>query len=268
MFVLTQSLAPAIAEPAMRRALLLLLLVALALAWQAPAWLLGRDLAERSGGLVELRNSAGTIWHGEADAIVRGNVAGARDIFLGRVAWRAERFDWQRRAVIVEVTQTPGGARLTTIGVGRDRVDVAGSARIPAAIAGRVRLLAGWTFAGDIVLDTDTLAWTGGAGSGAATAQWHNASVVPPDLPGGFALGDVTAQIAIDPGGVTIAARNTGGDVEITADAASRSGRISLLLQPRASPGGMSPAQAAWLQSHTMGRTPRGYTIDAGWPGR
>ncbi len=245
--------------------MLLLLLVIVALAWQAPAWLAGREVLARSGGLIELRNASGTIWQGEADVIARGNPGAARDIFLGRVEWRVARFDWGRRAMIAEVRQAPGGAKPLSIALARDRIDVAGGARIPAALAARIRLLAGWTFAGDVVLDTDALAWTDGIAAGAASAQWDNATLTPPDLPGGFALGAVTARITLDAGGIAIAAKNTGGDIELTGEASSRTGRIALLLQPRAS---ASAAQAAWLQTHTMGRTPHGYTIDAGWPGR
>lgn len=255
----------------MRRALLLVLLLALLLAWQAPAWLLGRDVNVRSGGLLELRNATGTLWNGEADAVIGATGSGARDVFIGRISWRVERFDWTRRALIATVRQTPGGTRPIALTVARDSIDAAGSVRVPAALAARIPLLAGWLFAGDVVLDSDALTWSAGVATGAAVAQWRSAMVVPPDLPGGFVLGEVTARIALEPGGITISARNSGGDLELTADASSRSGRISLLLQPRtAAPGAASAAtaQSTWLQTHTMGHTARGYTIDAGWPRR
>ena len=251
----------------MRRLLLLLVLVAIALAVQAPAWLLARSVQERSGGMLELRNASGTLWNGQADAVVRGKAAGEREILLGRLAWRAERIDWQHRALIFDVRQTPAGPRPATIALGADRIRYAGSARLPAAIAGRVRLLAGWTIAGEVVVDTDALEWADGAGTGAATALWRSASLVPPDLPGGFALGEVTARVTLDGAAVVVSVRNSGGDLELTGDASSRAGTVALLLQPRAG-AGASGALIAWLQSHTMGRTPRGYTIDAGWPGR
>lgn len=243
--------------------LLLLLLVVIALAVQAPAWLLGRSVNDRSGGLVELRNTSGTIWNGEADAVVRGKTAAEREIFLGRMAWRVERIDWQHRALIIAARQAPAGPRPATIALGADRIRFAGSARLPASVAENIRLLAGWTIAGDIVVDSDAVEWADGAGTGAATVLWHSATLVPPDLPGGFVLGEVTARVAIDGTAVAVSIRNSGGDIELTGDASSRSGKVSLLLQPRA---GASGAQIAWLQSHTMGRTPRGYAIDAGWP--
>jgi hypothetical protein len=252
----------------MRRLLLLLILVAVALAAQAPAWLLERSVEERSGGMVALRNVAGTIWNGEADAVVRGKSPTDRDLSLGRLAWRVAGIDWHRQAVLFDVRQTPAGPRSAVFALGADHIRLAGSTRLPAAVGGRVPLLRGWTLGGEIVVDTDALEWANGTGAGAATALWRGASVVPPDLPGGFVLGEVSARVTLDGAAVTVAVRNSGGDIELTGDASSAAGTVALLLQPRAGAAGTSAAQMAWLQSHTMGRTPRGYTIDARWPGR
>jgi Type II secretion system (T2SS), protein N len=252
----------------MRRLLLLLMLLAIALAAQAPAWLLARSVQERSGNMIELRNASGTIWNGQADAIFRGKTAGEREISAGSIAWRAVRIDWQHRALIFDVRQTPAGPRPLTLALGADSIRLAGGGRLPATVAGRIPLLAGWTIAGEVVVDTDALEWANGTGTGAATALWRSASLVPPDLPGGFALGEVTARITLDSAAIVASVRNSGGDIELTGDASSRTGTVALLLQPRAGSSGTSGAQIAWLQSHTMGRTPRGYTIDAGWPGR
>ena len=249
----------------MLRLLLLLVLVAIALAVQAPAWLVGHNVQERSGGIMELRHTSGTIWNGQADAIVRGAAAGERDVSLGRVAWRVDRIDWPQRTLIVGVSQTPPAPRPATIVVGAHDIRLGGSVRVPAAIAGTIRLLAGWGIGGEVVIDTDALQWARSTGTGTATAQWHNATLVPPDLPDGFALGEVSARVALDGTATVVSVRNSGGDLELTGDASSRTRTIALLLQPRA---GASSAQLAWLQSHTMGRTPRGYNIDAGWPGR
>ena len=249
----------------MRTILLLLALMAIALVVQAPAWLVGRSIQARTDGLVELRRTAGTVWNGEADAVVKGGPAAKREIFLGRVAWRAERIDWQQRAVSVSLRQTPAGPRPATITLGGDHLRVAGGARLPAALAGSIRWLAGWALAGDVAVDSDGLEWTGGSGTGAATAVWRGAILVPPDLPGGIALGEVTARVAVTGAAATVSIANSGGDIELAGEASSQTGRVSLSLQPRA---GATAAQVAWLQSHTMGRTARGYTIDAGWPGR
>ena len=75
----------------MGRILLLLALVAVALAVQAPAWLLTRNLEEHSGGTLSLRNATGTVWRGEADTAIRGQPAARGDHALGRLAWRVER---------------------------------------------------------------------------------------------------------------------------------------------------------------------------------
>lgn len=249
----------------MRRLLLLLGLVALALAVQAPAWLLARGVQERTGGIVELRDPAGTIWIGQADALVRGTAPGGRETAIGRLAWRLERIDWQHGALVFDLRQTPPAPRPTTIAIGTDRIRIAGEARLPAAAAGVLPMLRGWSIAGEALIDTDTLEVADGARTGKARVLWRNATVVPPDFPAGFALGEVTALVTLDGAAAVVAVRNSGGDLELTADASSREGKMALLLQPRA---GASAALLAWLQSHTMGRTPRGYSIDAGWPGR
>ena len=249
----------------MGRILLLLALLAIALAVQAPAWLLAHAIEDQSGGALSLRNAAGTVWRGEADAAVRGQPAGRRDQALGRVAWRVERLDWDRRALLMTVRQPPAGAPPVTLALGADRIRFAGSMRLPAAVAGRHRLLAGWTLGGEVSVDSDGLEWAAGAGAGTVTALWRNATLAPPDLPGGFALGEVTASIALGGAAPAASLRNSGGDVELSGEGSAQSGKIALLLQPRA---GATPAQIAWLQSHTMGRTARGYTIETGWPGR
>ncbi|MBK7470108.1 MAG: type II secretion system protein N [Betaproteobacteria bacterium] len=249
----------------MGRILLLLALVAIALAVQAPAWLLARTLEEQSGGTLSLRNATGTVWRGEADAAIRGQPAARRDQALGRVAWRVERLDWDRRALLMTVRQPPAGAPPVTLALGADRIRFAGSVRLPAASAGLHRLLAGWTLGGEVSVDSDGVEWAAGAGAGTMTALWRNATLAPPDLPGGFALGEVTARIALGGAAPAASLRNSGGDIELSGEGSAQSGKIALLLQPRA---GATPAQTVWLQSHTMGRTPRGYSIETGWPGR
>lgn len=252
----------------MRRALLLLLLVTIALAVQAPAWLLASSVQERSGGLVALHHTAGTIWKGEADVVIPGRATAQREIFAGRIAWRVLRIDPWQRALVIEIQQTPAAARPATIKLGVDHMRFSGSMRLPAAVAARAPLLSAWTMRGDVVLESEAMDWAGGAASGAATVLWRGAAVVPPDLPGGFTLGDTTASISVDGAGVMVSLRNTGGELALTGDASSRAGTVAILLQPRGAAPGLSGAQLAWLQSHTMGRTANGYTITTGWPGR
>ena len=242
-----------------------MLLVAIALVVQAPAWLLGRIVQEHSGGLVELRHASGTLWKGEADAHVRAQNTGAREVSVGGISWRLGHIDWQRRALLFAVRQTPAEARTTTVAIAADRIRVTGSVRLPAAVGGHVALLKGWVPGGAVVIDSDGLEWARGSGTGTGTVHWHNATLIPPDLPGGLSLGEVTARVTLDGASVVASMRNSGGVIELTGDASSQSGNVVLMLQPRA---GASGAQIAWLQSHTMGRTPQGFTIATGWPGR
>lgn len=249
----------------MRRALLLLLLLAIALAAQTPAWLLAALAQDQSQGILALRNSTGTIWNGAADAFVRGRTAGEREIGLGRIAWKATGIDTAARALRVEVRQEPGAPRPLSIGVGAGHVRFAGSVRLPAALVARLPVLTGSIATGDVVIDTDSLAWTDGNPGGSARLAWSKAFLAPRDLPAGMALGDVTGSLALDGGVIALTLRNSGGDLEISGGASSRTGKVNLLLQPRpGAPGTLAP----WLATHTMGRTPLGYSIDAGWPGR
>lgn len=74
----------------------------------------------------------------------------------------------------------------------------------------------------------------------------------------------MTGNATISGGTTTLNVRSAGGDVDVALDAASRTRTIAVALQPRPS---ATPAQLAWLQSHTMSRTPSGgFRIDAGWP--
>ena len=249
----------------MRRVLLLLLLLVIALAAQAPAWLLASLAQEQGRGILALRNSTGTIWSGTAEAFVRGRSPGEREVGLGRFAWNATGIDAATRTLRVEVRQEPGAPRPLSVGIGAGHVRFAGSARLPAALVARLPTLAGSIATGDVVVDTDTLDWTGGAPAGSARLVWSKAFLAPRDLPAGVALGEVSGTLALDGGVVTLTLRNSGGDLELSGGASSRTGKVSLLLQPRpGAPGTLAP----WLATHTMGRTPQGYSIDAGWPGR
>ena len=247
------------------RLLLLLVLVAIALAAQAPAWLLARQVRDASAGVVDVRNATGTLWNGRADLVVRPT-ASAPEANAGSVLWKVQRFDMSRTAWIIDIRQSPAAPRpmQMIVNPGFDRIDVAGSVRLPLDVAGAVPILAGWTVTGEATADTDALQWLDGRAAGSVIARWQGARLVPPDLPGGFALGDVNATITMSPA-VVIRVRNAGGDVDLQIDASSQARTIALLAQPRAT---TSAAQLAWLQSHTMGRGPGGFRVDVGWPGR
>lgn len=255
------------------RFLLLLALVAIALAIQAPASLIAREVLDSSMGSVRLLQPTGTIWRGQADLVVGTPVAARTaittasnplQIAVGPVRWNVERFDVSRRALILSVRQPPL-PQVLTVTVAGDRIEASGNVRIPAEISSASPLLAGWTLTGEIDIATPVMQSTAAGVAGTAIAVWRNAKLIPPDLPGGFALGEVSANATFAGQLTGASVRNSGGDVELTVDASAAARTIGLIVQPRAS---ASSAQLGWLQSHTMGRTPRGFRIDLGWPGR
>ena len=247
------------------RFLLLLALIAVALVVRAPAWLAAREVQQASSGILELRSTSGTLWRGQGDLVVHGPRPVMRETSAGIVHWNIERMDLARKTATIKIEQSPPGPQPLTMTLGVDRVDIAGSALVPADVAMSLPLLAGWTLAGVATIETPALQWANGSAAGTAIVHWRNAALFPPDLPGGFLLGDVDGNATVSSGPIGASVRNQGGDVELAIDASSQTGKIALLVQPR---NHASAAQVAWLQSHTMGRTPQGFRIDIGWPGR
>lgn len=259
------------------RLLLLLVLLALALVAQAPAWLLASPLRNASSGIVELRRPSGTVWNGAADlALVTALPATAtatatREAGGGRLTWSVRRIDPSTPSLTVDLNQVPANPKpLTIVASGGERFDISGTFRMPLQALGLVPMLAGWSATGDAIADTARLQWSsrinpGNDGrNGLVTLRWSGARLVPPDLPEGLALGDATGNVTVSAGATTMDMRSTSGDVDLVLDAASRTRTIAIALQPRPS---ATPAQLAWLQTHTMSRTPSGgFRIDAGWP--
>jgi len=248
-------------------------LLAVMLAVQAPAWLVTDRIAAATGGWIDLRNANGTVWRGSADAYAPvssgavgtgGNsvaaanpgIAGAA-IALGHLGWRIAGIDWPRRALIVEIEQTPGAARPVTLVAGIDRRMMSGAIRLPAVIAMRVRQLAGWPLGGTITFESDQFAFNGGA-DGNVSFAWQDASVTPVDLPEAIPLGDVTGRIAADAKGFSVSFSNSGGNVAVSGSGDSRTGQVSLQAEPRAT---ATPSQSAWLQSHLPATAPGRYAI-------
>jgi hypothetical protein len=251
------------------RLLLFIVLLVAALVAQAPAWLVARPIRDVSNGIADLANVSGTAWRGSADLVLKATLPVAREIAAGRVEWSVRRVDLLARAATIELRQpasppqTPVAPMTVAVGPG-DRLDIAGSIRVPVQAIALVPLLNGWTASGDAVADIPRMQRIDGVPNGSATIRWNGARIEPPNLPGGLGLGNATGTATVAGGATTLNVRSTGGDVDVAVDGASRSRTIAVTLQPRPS---ATPAQLAWLQSHTMGRTSSGgYRIDAGWP--
>lgn len=249
----------------MRRLLLFVVLLAVALAVQAPAWLLQRTLAERTAGLVGMTDARGTFWNGLAQLTLLGQPTGGRDVELGTVQWNLAGIDWQRRALRVEVIQSPGAAAPATFWLSPGRIDFAGTLLLPGAALAAAPWTAGWRFGGEVALESEGLSWIDGSSSGTMVASWGGARLDPPDLTGGFALGEVIVRSRRDNGVLELTMTNRGGDVDLRGVASTASGRATLDVQPGPI---ATPAQIAWLQSHTMGRSGTGYSVSVTLPGR
>ena len=257
------------------RVLLLLVLLAVALVAQAPAWLLAGPLRTASSGIVELRRPSGTVWNGAADvalvAALPATATATREASAGRMTWSVRRIDPSTPSATIDLYQVPANPKpLTIVASGGERFDISGTFRMPLQALGLVPMLAGWSATGDAIADTARVQWSsrinpGHDGrNGLVTLRWSGARLVPPDLPEGLALGDATGNVTVSAGATTMDMRSTGGDVDLILDAASRTRTIAIALQPRPA---ATPAQLAWLQTHTMSRTPSGgFRIDAGWP--
>ena len=253
------------------RLLLLLVFMAVALVAQAPAWLVAGPLRDASSGSVELRRPSGSVWNGAADLALLTTAPASREASAGRIAWSVRRIDPSTPSLTIELNQVPANPKpLTIVASTGGHIDISGTFRLPLQAIGLVPMLAGWAARGEAIADTTRLQWNANASSGndgrngLVAIRWTGARLVPPDLPEGLALGDASGTLTVSGGATTVNMRSTGGDVDVALDAASRTRTIAVALQPQ-SPA--TPSQLAWLQTHTMSRTPSGgFRIDAGWP--
>jgi hypothetical protein len=201
----------------MRRALIVLVvlvLVALAVLWQAPATLVTNVIQDRSGGRIKLADVSGTVWSGQGVL-----VAGDARLPIG---WRVHPTPLaQGEATVDLVPVVPGSDVRGTVTVSEDRIRARDlRLAIPAtmladAMTQRPRIAAG----GTIDIASDAVEWGRAGASGSVTAQWHDASA---GLPGGpaIALGEITANLDAQQQRFVGPVRNAGGDVDLSGDVA------------------------------------------------
>ena len=251
----------------MLRFLAFALLLGAMLVVEAPAWLVARRVAADTSGWIELRQPAGTMWNGSAEAVVPLPSPAAASIALGRIAWKITGIDWPSRSLAASIEQIPPAPRPLRLIAGSDRTVLTGAIRAPAAVTTRVPQLAGWSVAGTLVLDAESIEWSARDVTGNATIRWQNAVLAPANLPDAIALGDVTARASASANGIALTITNTGGSVQLSGTADPRTGQVDLQLQPRPE---ASPAQTAWLRSHLLPAPGAGnsYAIRFTLPGR
>ncbi|MEP7207765.1 MAG: type II secretion system protein N [Casimicrobiaceae bacterium] len=220
----------------MRRVVLLLAiaacLLAVALAWRAPATLVSARLARLADQGISLADAQGTIWRGQATL-----VAGEARMPL---AWRIHPLPLLRGEIVVtlyslaptgdrptgEVHATAAGMHVATL-----RVNVPAAA-IAAATLARPRLDAG----GEVEIDVDGLDWPLQRSTrGTLAATWRGARL---GLAGSerIDLGDVTATLRAQSDGISGPLANTGGAVAIDGELlvqADGGGLVRGLVRPR-----------------------------------
>jgi hypothetical protein len=222
----------------MRRVLIIvvvLVLIALAVLWQAPATLVGHVLEDKSHGRVKLADTSGTVWSGQGVVVV----GDARLPF----AWRVHPTALARGETVVDLVPQPGtDTPRGTVTVREDGVSARNlrlsipASLLPSAVSQQSRVTAGGTI--DIASDALDLRRT--AASGNVLAQWHDATVGPA---GGqaVALGELTATLTAQQQRLVGPVRNTGGDVDVGGDVAiapdGSAGALHLLVRPRPNSG-------------------------------
>jgi hypothetical protein len=240
------------------RLLAFLVLLALALLAQAPAWLVADRVAAATGGVAQVRNATGTWWKGGGEAVVPLAATGTTAASLGTVRWRVDRIDLGARSLTLTVEQSPGGPRPIVATIGSGGATAAGSFRLPATVLARLPQAAGWSVHGAVVAESDRLAWDGQRAAGIVKFRWPNAALAPSGSPESIALGEVTGRVEFGPAGPAVAVTNSGGSVQLEGALEPRSGQATLKLQPRAN---APPEVSAWLQSRFGPVPPGGYAL-------
>lgn len=242
----------------MLRLLVVLVLLALALLAQAPAWLVADRVAGATGGVVQVRNATGTWWKGSGEAVVPLAATGTTAASLGTVRWRVDRVDLGARALTLTVEQSPGGPRPVVATIGSGSVAAAGSFRVPATVLARLPQAADWSAHGAAVADTDRVDWDGQRAAGIVNLRWPNAALAPAGSPESITLGEVSGRVQFGPAGPAVAIKNAGGSVQFEGAFDPRSGQATLTLQPRPD---TPPQVSAWLQSRLGPVPPGGYAL-------
>jgi general secretion pathway protein N len=195
----------------MRAAFILLVLVLLVVAFavEAPATLLDRRLEQATGGTLRLAEANGTVWSG------RGTLADAHGRWRLPLGWRSDPVALLagRLAVTLVPAATDEPRGRVTIGeqeLGATDLEL----RLPAGV-----IESAWPgtpaprFDGRLVVTSPAIRRVGARLDGALDARWDDARVSFGGL--ALALGTIDAKARPDGGGTRVALRNRGGDVAI-----------------------------------------------------
>jgi general secretion pathway protein N len=221
------------------------LLLAIAVASEAPASLVDRQLDAMSEGRLRIADAAGTIWNGSGALVVLPY--GARV----PVDWHIDALPLLRSRLsgsLGSATSPP-----PTFDIGPDDFQVRGlSVTLPAEALLRVgnapSLL---SIAGGLVnLRSDAFAMHRGAFDGGFVATWQNASLPGPRPEVRLSLGDVRLDATASGTEIKGLLSNTGGDIDISGivalGASGAGARADVRLNPRA---GIDPERSKAIQT-------------------
>jgi hypothetical protein len=209
-------------------------LLAAAVAIEAPATLVDRQLDSLTGGRMRVADATGTIWSGSGALILLPYAARVP------VQWHIDALPLLRSRLSGTLARDATESSPSTFDLGSDdlalrRFAVAfpaeallRAADAPAAVTGA---------GGTVDLRADAFAMRRGLFEGAFIARWQGASLPGPRPEVRIALGDIRLEGVGNGGEMKGALSNVGGDIEITGTlvlAATGATRMEARLKPRA----------------------------------
>jgi general secretion pathway protein N len=195
----------------MRAAFVLLLLVLLVVAFaaQAPATLLDRRIDRATGGALRFADATGTVWSGHA------TLADAKGRWRLPLGWRTDPLALLGgRMRVMLVPASADEPRGVVVAGEQDLTATDLELRLPAAV-----IETAWPgppalrFDGQLVVTSPSLRRVGTRVDGALDARWDGARVSFGGLV--LPLGTVDATARPEPGATRVTLRNRGGDVAI-----------------------------------------------------
>ena len=155
-------------------AILVLVFLLLALASQAPAWLMSEPIAARSGGKLRLEDPKGTIWSGQGRLELHG--ARGRVVLVERLGWSIESLPLLEGSLALTLASgdTPAGK----IELRADRIAAREvSLALPAAVLSAVPQLEKAQPEGTLQITLPSLQWAREGSSGGGDIVWRDAGL-------------------------------------------------------------------------------------------
>jgi general secretion pathway protein N len=209
------------------------LLLAAAVAVEAPAALVDRQLDALTDGRLRVADAAGTIWNGSGTLVLLPYAARIR------VLWHLDALPLLRSRVSGTLGRDSTPSQEATFDLGSDDFTVRGLAlALPAeALLRASDAPAAVSGAGGIVdVRADAFSMRHGVFDGGFVARWQGASLPGPRPEVRVALGDVRLDATGSGGAIRGVLSNEGGDIEINGTltlAAAGAARVEARLKPR-----------------------------------